>query len=171
MKLSEIPIETILLGLLAVGVFAAVFFFSALFPKPTDATLQGVHVVATGNAQEQLRGILSRNNPVVFELQLFQGNSSKNTALSIASAQIVSNLVHRNVNASVFGSIDGNASINCVAETNFCSGADVTLRIGSFNGMRITDDRVDIEGTEDFYNDPQTLEVLSGVFGLAANKG
>lgn len=169
MKLENIPLETVLLALLAVGVFAAVFFFSALVPKATDTTLQGVHIVATGNAQEQIRGILSNNDPVVFELHVFEGNSSKNTALSIASAQIISNLVHRNVNASAYGVVDGNASINCVLETNFCSNPQVTMRIGEFNGMRITDTHVDIEGTEPFFDDPQTLEVLSGVFGLAAS--
>ncbi len=168
MKRNEIPIETILIGLIILGVFAAVFLFSTLLPKATDTTVQGVRVVANGDAQAQLKSIVSANDPVLFDMQLFEGNSSKNSILAIATAQIAANLVRYNRAAFVYGSIDGNASINCVSETNFCTGAAVTMKIGEFGGMRINDTHVVIEGTQAWYDDARHLEVLAGLFGQAA---
>jgi hypothetical protein len=166
---NKLPIESVLIGLMVIGVFAAVFFFFAVLPKSTDQTIQGVRIVASGNAATQLKGIVSKNNPMLFEMELFDGNNSKNTALSIATAQIASNLVHFNHPAFVYGSINGNASINCVNETNQCTGAAVTLKIGPFNGLKINDTHVTIEGTENWFDEPKHLDVLSGLFGQAAS--
>ncbi len=168
---SELPLESIVLGLVVVGIFASVFFFTQLAPKSTDKDISGVRVIATGDALAQLQGIVQRNNPVIFEMDLpsFENNSG-NTALVFSTAQIASNLARFGRKAYVYGSVNGNASINCVNETNHCSGAVVLMKIGTCNCMRINDTSVVIEGTEAFHADQKTLQVLSGLFGQAASR-
>ncbi len=168
MKLESLPLDKIVLGLLVVGVFAAVFFFAQLAPKGTDQTLDGVRVTATGDAKLQLRGLLDKD-PVLMEMRLYAGNDSRNTALSIVTAEIASTLVNYNKRNFVYGSVDGNASVNCVAQTNFCQGAVVFVQIGPCNCLRIDAQRVTVEGSEAFLSDVKHLRVIKGVFGLAAS--
>ncbi len=168
MKLENLPLDKIVLGLLVVGVFAAVFFFAQLVPKSTDQTLDGVRVTATGDAKAQLQGLLDRD-PVLIEMKLYAGNDTRNTALSIVTAEIASTLINYGKRNYAYGSIDGNASVNCVAQTDYCKGAVVIVQLGSFNGLKIDGQHVVVEGTEDFLRDPKHLRVIKGVFGLAAS--
>ncbi len=168
MKLDSLPLDKLVLGLLVLGVFAAVFFFAQLLPKSTDQTLEGVRVLAAGDAKTQLQAVLDRD-PVLIEMKLYDGNDTRNTALSIVTAEIASTLINYQKRNFVYGSIDGNASVNCVAQTNFCQGAVVFVQIGTFNGLKIDDQRVVVEGTDDFLRDPKHLRVIKGVFGLAAS--
>lgn len=165
---SKVRLDKIVLGLIVVGVFAAAFFFAQLMPKGTDTTLDDVRVVASGDAKLQLREVLDRD-PVLIEMRLYDGNDTRNTALTIATAEIASTLINYQKRNSVYGSIGGNASVNCVKETDFCRGAVVFVQIGQFNGLRVTDSSVTLEGTEEFLRDPKHLRVIKGVFGLAAS--
>ncbi|GEM_PF-2169756 len=168
MKLENLPLDKFVLGLLVVGVFAAVFFFAQLVPKSTDQILDGVRVLATGDAKTQLKSLLERD-PVLIEMKLYAGNDTRNTALSIVTAEIASTLINYKKRNFVYGSVDGNASVNCVAQTSFCQGAVVLVQIGPFNGLKIDGNRVVVEGTGDFLRDPKHLRVIKGVFGLAAS--
>ncbi len=168
MKLEDLPLDKVVLALVVLGVFAAAFFFAQLAPRGTEQTLDGVRVVATGDAKMQLQGILDRD-PVLIRMELFAGNDSRNTALSVVTAEIASTLINYGTRNYVYGAIDGNASINCVNQTAFCTGAVVFVQIGPLNGMRINEKAVLVEGTETFFRDPARLKVIKGVFGLAAS--
>ncbi|MBI2445251.1 hypothetical protein HYV43_02580 [Candidatus Micrarchaeota archaeon] len=168
MKLENLPLDKIMLVLIVAGVFAAAFFFAQLVPKGADQTLEGVRVVATGDAKAQLGSLLARD-PVLIQMNLFAGNDSRNTALSVVTAEIASTLINYQKRNFVYGAVDGNASVNCVSETNFCQGAVIFVQIGPLNGMKIDNDRVVVEGSEDFFRNTQRLRVIKGVFGLAAS--
>jgi len=168
MKLENLPFEKIVLGLVVLGVFAAAFFFTQLAPKGTDTTLDGVRVVGTGDAKLQLRSVLDRD-PVLIRMELFAGNDSRNTALSVVTAEIASTLITYGKRNYSYGAVDGIASINCVNQTNNCTGAVVFVQIGALNGMRINESAVVVEGSEEFFRNPSRLKVIKGVFGLAAS--
>ena len=168
MKLDELPLESIVLALVVVGVFAAVFFFTQLVPKPTDQTLNGVRVIATGNAKTQLQSLLARHDPVLTEIRLYEGNDTRNSALSVVAAQVSASLIQQGRRNIAYGSVNGNASINCVNETNFCQGAVIVVQIGECNCLRINDQKAVVEGSESFYKDFSKVSVIAGVFGLAA---
>jgi hypothetical protein len=168
MKLDNLPLEHVLLALVVLGVFAAAFFFSQLAPHGTDQTLDGVRVLASGDAKLQLRGVLDRD-PVLIRMELFAGNDSRNTALSVVTAEIASTLINYQKRNFAYGAVAGNASINCVNQTHFCQDAVVFVQIGPLNGMRINDSAVLVEGSETFFRDPARLKVIKGVFGLAAS--
>lgn len=167
-KITEKNLQTFLLALVVLGVFAAAFFVAQILPHGYEQTLDGVRVVATGDAKTQLRGILDRD-PVLIRMELFAGNDSRNTALTVVTAEIASTLINYGTRNYVYGAVSGNASINCVNQTSFCTGAVVFVQIGPLNGMRINDSAVLVEGTETFFRDPARLKVIKGVFGLAAS--
>ncbi|MBI5226439.1 hypothetical protein HY994_04350 [Candidatus Micrarchaeota archaeon] len=168
MKLENLPMEKIVIGLVLLGVFAAVFFVAQVLPKGTDTTLDGVHILASGDAKAQLQGLLSKT-PVLIQMNLINANDSRNTALTIVTAEIASSLIAYNTTNYVYGAVEGNASVNCVPQTNFCTGAVIFVQLGPFDGMRINDTAVVVEGTAEFFHDFAKLKVIKGVFGLAAS--
>ncbi len=159
-----VSMEHVLLFVGLLAVFALVFFLGQGLLKPQDeSVLDGVRVIGS---RTEFSALLSED-PVLIEMALFAGNDTRNTALTGVTAEIASTLVKYGRKTGVYGSIDGNASVNCVKETNFCKGAVVSVRIGPCNCLRAEKSRIVVEATPEFLADFSHVKVYKGIFGLS----
>ncbi|MBI5037052.1 hypothetical protein HZC09_06960 [Candidatus Micrarchaeota archaeon] len=162
--MKEDMMEKALLVVALLAVFALIFFaFQLLLKKSPETNLDGLLVKAT---KDEISSVLA-DDPIRVEMRLTAGNSSKNTALTSVTAEIGATLAYYKRKSYAYGSVDGNASVNCVEETNYCSGAKVAVQVGGCNCLKVEDNKIIVEGTEDFFADFKHLKAIKGVFGVA----
>ena len=110
--------------------------------------VDGLKIYSTGQPKAVMKTILAPEN-VLIELQLDSTNSSKNTGVQIMSAEIAAALAHQGKNVKSYGIVNGKPTIDCVKDTNNCSGAQVRVSIGECNCVRLSN-VISIEGDEKF---------------------
>lgn len=159
------------LAKLGVPANAAKFYlFSYVFfvrPKPRSWDIDGVRITSEEKPGEAIQRILA-GQKIVIEGRMFEGYDERNTAIGALGGEIAAGLVRSGKNSSLFGSINGTPSINCVPETNNCSNASIVLEIGECNCMKLGS-RIEVIGTREFLQENRVKIAAIIRAGLQAN--
>jgi len=150
--------ETVLLAVVFAAVFAAVFFLSQSAGKQEESTFEGLRVFSNGDAKAEMAAVLAPNNATIEE-RLFNGSDSRNSAVAVMAAEIARALHASKKGVSVYGVVDGVASINCNA-TNNCSGSTIVVEISNCDCLRVSD-RIYVSGGKDFML--QNAQKIAGI--------
>lgn len=146
-------------------VFASVFFL-VRGASGNEYELNGVRVVSGEQPINAMKRIFSK--PIVLlQENLVAGNSSKNSVVAIQSAQIANTFRVLKKTLYAYGVVDGKPAIECNNHTNNCSGASIIVGVGSCNCIRVENDVVVVEGTEEWFskNNYENVMRVAGVIG------
>jgi hypothetical protein len=153
--------NAIIAAVFVIVLIAAFLFVRGMKPNEKEYDFQGIRVVCVacgGDAQAALHAALAKPKILIRE-ELVSGNSSKNTVVAIAAAQIARNFLALNKTAYAFGVVDGTPSIECNDFTDNCSHESIQVAIGSCNCLRIDAAGADgagvvrVEGTEEWFKE------------------
>ncbi len=178
-KTARLNSQNLLLVVVFIAVFAGVFFFlRGTRSNENETNFQGIRVLCAGcagDAQTALRSVLAKPR-VLLRQELVSGNSSKNTAVAIASAQIARNFRALNKTFYSFGVVDGSPQIECNNYTDYCSNQSIEVAIGSCDCVRIDAAAgeggvVRVEGSEEWFSENNYARVvtIAGVIGGAVS--
>jgi len=162
-------LQNLVLIIVFVAVFAAAFiYFQSTRTSEKQYDFQGIRVLCvgcTGDAQTALHAALAKPKVLIRE-ELVSGNSTKNTVVAIAAAQIARNFQALNKTMYAFGVVDGRPEIECNKYTDNCTGESIQVAVGECNCMRIDATAgnggiVRVEGTEEWYSENGYARVLT----------
>ncbi|MEM4254775.1 MAG: hypothetical protein QXR53_00400 [Candidatus Norongarragalinales archaeon] len=141
--------EIALAAIVVLVVFAAVFFFLSEKSKSGETLVENSLLVKSGDPVGEIQKRIPEKR-VLIEQRLFEGNSSKNSVVTIMSSEIARSLALRRLNVSVYAVVEGGE--NVCFDTD-CTGASVAVQIGECNCVRFDETRVIVEGDEKFLVD------------------
>ncbi len=136
----------------------------------------GLRVLAKSDPVSEAKRILAPQLIIVQE-NLYSGNSTKNSAVAIQTAEIVKTLRVLGKNVSVYGVVEGiPLNETCTAETNYCKGARIVVTVkevaqGGCNcikiGLNANSESIEVEGNEAFYvkDNYAVVKRVSGFIG------
>ncbi len=159
--------EGIVILAIAIIAFAGAFYFFGL-SKAGEKTLNDIRVIGSSQPMQDISRIINQDK-VLIEEQLVAGNSSKNSIVAIQAAQIANVFRSLRKQSATYGIVEGGEPVGCTAESNYCTGAQIVVRMGDCNCMRVENERVVVEATEEFYSQNNYANVLkiTGIFGAA----
>ena len=145
----KVRIEYAALAILVV-LIAAFFAVRYVLPNIQERAydVDGLNVYSKGQPKAAMKAVLAPDK-ILVELDLVNQNSSKNTAVQVMSAEIASAMAREGKNVSSYGIVDGKPAIDCTPETNQCTGAQVRVRVGDCNCIRVSASIL-VEGDENF---------------------
>lgn len=173
---SSSSAQNVLLIVVFIAVFAGVFLFlRSAKANEAEYSFRGIRVVCVscgGDAQAALHAILAKPRVIMRE-ELTAGNSTKNTVIAIAAAQIAANFRALNKTFYAFGVVDGKPQLACENYTDYCSNESIQVAVGDCNCVRVDAARgvVRVEGSEEWFKENNYARVMTiaGIIGGAVN--
>ncbi len=148
-----IPIIFVIIVLAFAGTFVALKML-----RTNEYEVGGLRVLAKQDPVGEGKRILSPQK-ILLQENLFEGNSTKNSAVAVQAAEITRVLRALGKNISAYGVVGG-VPLNgtCNAENNYCTGARVVVTLkdvaqGACNCVKIglNGDVIEVEGSEAFF--------------------
>jgi len=141
--------ETAVIVIVALAVFAGVFYFATNKARSNETLVEGSLLVKSSNPLDDIQKRIPENK-VYVEQRLYAGNDSKNSYIAIMSAEITRGLALRGLNVSVYAIVQGGEN---VCPEGVCSGARIVVAVGGCNCIYFNDTQIVVEGDEKFLGD------------------
>jgi hypothetical protein len=128
--------------------FYVVSYVVFVHPKPKVWSVDGFRIVSEEKPADAIPRILA-GQKIIVEGNMFPGYDERNTAIGALGGEITAALALSGKNASMYGSMGGVPTINCVASTDNCSNASIVILIGDCDCMKLNS-KIEITGSREF---------------------
>lgn len=152
------------IAIIAVLVFAAVFFYSSSRKTEGSTLIENSLLVKSADPVAGIRQRLPEEK-VYLEARLYAANDTRNSMLAIMTSEIARSLALQRKNVTTYAIVDGGENI--CGDTG-CKGAAIVVQSGGCNCMRFDGNRIFVEGDNKFLVD-QSVRV-GRLFGFALYK-
>ncbi len=141
--------ELIVIAIVLFVVFAGVFFFLSNKSASGDTLVENSLLVKSSDPVGDIQKRIPEKR-VLIEQRLFEGNSSKNSFITIMSSEIARGLSLRALNVTVYAIVEGGENV-CFGTD--CTGASIIVQVGACNCVYFDPTHIIVEGDEKFLSD------------------
>lgn len=157
--------EDLLLLIVALVVFAGVFYAATFFKTP-ETTVKGVRVIGA-DWKASIQKTLAADNIVIRE-ELVNASDRRNSAVGAMGAELARAMRALNKTVAAYGMVEGIPSIACNNASNNCAGEQIIVRVGQCDCIDTRGSAMIVEGSADFLLN-NLVNVRDVIYGSVAS--